>query len=202
MIKYIFPNYQRLLENFKNIIKGCIAKEPKFQALIYEQYRGFALKMAFRYIYTYEKATYVVNDSFVKLFNHFASFRSGTDAENEKMLMGWLKKIIINTAIDQLRRDQMLPEIGGIPSSAYETTDNYYNADQVALYNDLISLVKQLPPHYRIVFNLYVIDGYSHAEIADIMQATIGTSKSYLSRARALLQEGIKKMEEINICRI
>lgn len=202
MIRYMFLIYHRQLENLKNIIKGCIAKEPKFQELLYEQYRGFALKVAFRYIYTYEKATYVVNDSFVKLFNNFTSFRTGSDEENEKMLMGWLKKIIINTAIDQLRRDQMLPEIGGIPSYAYETTDNYYNADQVALYNDLISLVKLLPPHYRSVFNLYVIDGYSHAEIADMMQTTIGTSKSHLSRARNLLQEGIKKMEEIKICRI
>jgi RNA polymerase sigma factor (sigma-70 family) len=186
------------LENITEAIKGCIKNDHRYQRMIYDQYRGFALKVAFRYIYTYEKATDVVNDSFVKIFNHFSSFRLGDVAENEKILMGWLKKIIINTAIDHLRKKQMLPEIGGIPESAFEISDNYYNADQVALYNDLMILVKELPPTNRVVFNLYVIDGYSHAEIADLMNTTIGTSKSQLSRARAILQKGIKKMEQIN----
>jgi len=189
------------LENITEIIKGCIKNDQRYQRVIYEQYRGFALKIAFRYIYTYDKATDVVNDSFVKIFNHFNSFRLGSEQENEKILMGWLKKIIINTAIDYLRKKQMLPEIGGIPESAFEITDNYYNADQVALYNDLMILVKQLPPTNRVVFNLYVIDGYSHAEIADLMNINIGTSKSHLSRARATLQTGIKKMEQINYAR-
>ncbi len=184
------------MEGITHIIKGCIAKNHKYQKIVYEQYRGFAFKMAFRYIYGYEKATDVVNDSFVKIFNHFDSFRLNASEDNEKVLMGWLKKIVINTAIDQLRRDQMLPEIGGIPETAFEATDKHYNADKIILYNDLISIVKQLPPHYRIVFNLYVIDGYSHAEIADLMDTTVGTSKSHLSRARVLLQKEIRKMEE------
>jgi len=184
------------LESINHIIKGCIAKDHKYQKIVYEQYRGFAFKMAFRYIYGYEKANDVVNDSFVKIFNHFDSFRLNASENYEKVLMGWLKKIVINTAIDQLRRDQMLPEIGGIPETAFEGTDKHYNADKIILYNDLISIVKQLPPHYRIVFNLYVIDGYSHAEIADLMDTTVGTSKSHLSRARVLLQTEIRKMEE------
>jgi RNA polymerase sigma-70 factor (ECF subfamily) len=92
----------------------------------------------------------------------------------------------------------MVPEIGGIPESAFEATSSYYNADQVAVYNDLMILVKQLPPNNRVVFNLYVIDGYCHAEIADLMSINIGTSKSHLSRARAILQKEIKKMEQIN----
>jgi len=140
----------------------------------------------------------VVNDSFVKIFNHFNTFKIGSEDDNEKILMGWLKKITINTAIDHLRKKQMVPEIGGIPESAFEATSSYYNADQLALYNDLMILVKELPPNNRVVFNLYVIDGYSHAEIADLMNINIGTSKSHLSRARATLQKGIKKMEQIN----
>lgn len=189
------------MENITEIIKGCIKNDQRYQRVIYEQYRGFALKIAFRYIYTYDKATDVVNDSFVKIFNHFNSFRLGSEEENEKILIGWLKKIIINTAIDYLRKKQMLPEIGGIPERAFEITDSYYNADQVALYNDLMILVKQLPPTNRVVFNLYVIDGYSHAEIADLVNINIGTSKSHLSRARAALQMGIKKMEQTNYAR-
>jgi len=194
--------FNLLLENLTQIIKGCIAKDHKYQKIVYEQYRGFALKTAFRYIYKYDKAVDVVNDSFVKMLNGFDAFRFSDDGENEKILMGWLKKIVINTAIDQLRKEQMLPEIGGIPETAFALADNYYNADKAVLYNDIITLVKQLQPNYRVVFNLYVIDGYSHAEIADLMDTTIGNSKSNLSRARAILQKGIKKMEESHLCRI
>jgi RNA polymerase sigma factor (sigma-70 family) len=190
------------LEKTSDIIKGCIKGSAREQRLLYEQYRGFALKTAFRYIYTYEKATDVVNDSFVKLFNHFHSFRPGSDEDNEKILMGWLKKIVINTSIDCLRKEQMLPEIGGIPESVFEIADNNSNPDQQVLYRDLIILVKQLPPAFRLTFNLYVIDGYSHAEIASMMGTSISNSKSNLSRARAILQNGVKKMEEEKICRI
>jgi len=186
------------LDNITEIIKGCIKNDPRYQRIVYDQYRSFTLKIAFRYIYIYDKAMDVVNDSFVKIFNHFNTFKIGSEDDNEKILMGWLKKITINTAIDHLRKKQMVPEIGGIPESAFEATSSYYNADQLALYNDLMILVKELPPNNRVVFNLYVIDGYSHAEIADLMNINIGTSKSHLSRARATLQKGIKKMEQIN----
>lgn len=186
------------MDNITEIIKGCIKNDPRYQRIVYDQYRSFTLKIAFRYIYIYDKAMDVVNDSFVKIFNHFNTFKIGSEDDNEKILMGWLKKITINTAIDHLRKKQMVPEIGGIPESAFEATSSYYNADQLALYNDLMILVKELPPNNRVVFNLYVIDGYSHAEIADLMNINIGTSKSHLSRARATLQKGIKKMEQIN----
>jgi len=190
------------LENINHIIKGCINKEHKYQNIIYEHYRGFALKIVFRYVYRYEKAIDVINDGFVKLFNHFEKFKSGKEEDNEKILMAWLKRIMINTSIDALRRGSMLPEIGGIPDDVWERTDNNHDADKILLYNDLISLIKQLPPAYRIVFNLYVIDGYNHSEIADLLGMSIGTSKSSLSRARMLLQKSIKKMEASKLCRI
>lgn len=170
--------------------------------MIYESYRAYALKIVFRYIYRFEKAINVVNDGFVKLFNHFNEFKTGVDADNEKILLGWLKKIMINTSIDELRKQNMLPEIGGIPGDVWETTDKTYDADQLILFNDLVALIKQLPPAYRIVFNLYVIDGYNHSEIADILKTSVGTSKSSLSRGRMLLQKSIKKMEDGKLCRI
>jgi RNA polymerase sigma factor (sigma-70 family) len=144
----------------------------------------------------------VVNDGFVKLFNHFDKFEMSEDVDNEKILMAWMKKIMINVSIDQLRKGKMLPEIGGIPNHVWEINDSSCNADQIMLYNDLVILIKELPPDYRIVFNLYVIDGYTHSEIADMMNTTIGTSKSSLSRARALLQKRIRKMEDSVLCRI
>jgi len=177
-------------------------KDHKCQRILYEHYRGFALKISFRYLYRYEKAVDAVNDGFVKLFNHFPDFKPGVDADNEKILMGWLKKIIVNTSIDHLRRASMLPEIGGIPEQVWDLPDDSQKAEQVLLYNDIVALIKNLPPNYRSVFNLYVIDGYSHIEIADMLKISVGTSKSSLSRARGLLQTSIKKMEDAAICRM
>jgi RNA polymerase sigma factor (sigma-70 family) len=170
--------------------------------MIYEHYRGYALKIAFRYIYRYEKAVDVVNEGFVKLFNSFEKFEFGTAEENERILMAWLKKIMINTCIDALRKDSMLPEIGGLPDHVWDISDKNNDADQLLLYKDLIVLIKKLPAVYRTVLNLYVIDGYSHSEIADMLNIPVGTSKSNLSRARSMLQTSLKKMEEAKACRI
>jgi RNA polymerase sigma-70 factor (ECF subfamily) len=96
----------------------------------------------------------------------------------------------------------MTPEIGGIPDDVWEITDKGDNADQQILYKNLINLVKELPPSYRVVFNLYVLDGYSHSLIAEMMQISVSTSRSTLSRAKTMLQNRIKNMEEEKICRI
>ena len=190
------------MENITHIIKGCIAKEHKHQKAVYENFRGYALKVVFRYIYRYEKAVDVVNEGFVKLFNSFEKFDFGDEADNEKKLLGWLKKIMINTSIDTLRKDSMLPEIGGFPDHVWEISAKDDDADQLLLYKDLVILIKKLPAVYRTVFNLYVIDGYSHSEIAEMLNIPVGTSKSNLSRARSMLQTSITKMEEARLCRI
>jgi len=190
------------LENITHIIQGCIRKEYKYQKILYELYLGFALKIAFRYMYRYEKAIDVVHDGFVKLFNHFPNFHLGTEADNEKMLFAWLKKIIINASIDELRKGQMLPEIGGIPEYVWQISDNNNDADQQLLYKELFVLILELPSSFRTVFNLYVIDGYSHAEISKMLNIPVGTSKSNLSRARVILQKNIKKREVVKLCRI
>ncbi len=167
--------------------------------MLYEHYYGFALKTAFRYLYRYEKAVDIVNDSFVKLFLHFESFkRAAHTTEDEKLLMGYIKRIVINTAIDELRKGRMVPEIGGIPDYVWDQSGREQDADQLLLYKDLIVMVKQLPPQYRIVFNMYVIDGYNHHEIANILTIAIGTSKSALSRAKTMLQKAIQKSEANN----
>jgi RNA polymerase sigma factor (sigma-70 family) len=172
------------------------------QRLLYNRYKGFALKIVFRYIYHYERAIDVVTDGFVKLFRSFDRFEMAAEADNEKILMGWVKKIMVNTAIDELRKQHMMPEIGGIPDHLWELHINSQEADQQLLYKELIILIKELPPAYRLVFNLYVVDGYTHIEIADMLKIPIGTSKSNLSRARVILQKSITKMEEVQLCSI
>ena len=190
------------LDNINQIIQGCIDKDAKSQRLLYDRYRGYACKIVFRYIYRYEKAMDIVTDGFVKAFKHFDNFKIQIGDDPEKRLIGWLKQIMINCAIDELRQNKMLPEIGGIPENVWEITLANDNADQLILYKELISIVKRLPPAYGAVFNLYVLDGYSHSQIAELMHISVSTSRSSLSRARAILQNVIKNMEEGKLCRI
>ena len=146
----------------------------------------------FRYIYHYDKAVDVVNDGFVKVFRNFEKFQF-RDIENlEMVLMGWMRMIMINTAIDQLRKNNFLPEIGDISESTWAQEDKSQSSDQVLLYKELVKQVKKLPPSYRTVFNLYVIDGLTHQEIADLLGISVGTSKSNLSKARVILQKIVK----------
>jgi RNA polymerase sigma-70 factor (ECF subfamily) len=190
------------LESLQRILTGCFNREHKYQKLLYEKYYGFALKTVFRYIYRYDIAVDVANDGFIKFFTKIEQFKTGNEVDTEKMLMGYLKRIMINTAIDALRKGKMAPEIGGIPDTVWDIPDNSENAEQMILYKELIVLIKELAPQYRAVFNLYVIDGYNHLEIADLLHIPVGTSKSCLSRARTLLQNNIKKTEDALLCRI
>ena len=185
------------LENLKQLIEGCKRQEPRYQKILYERFYGYALKISFRYVYRYDIAVNVVNDAFVKLFRHFDKFRNEDDEILERMLMGWIRRIVINTSIDELRKNNMTPEIGGIPEHVWEEADKSQRADQLLLYKELVTYIKSLPPTYRIVFNMFVIDGCSHFEIADALGITIGTSKSNLSRARVFLQKLIKAKEEL-----
>ena len=184
------------------IIQGCARKDPAYQKIVYERFYGFALKIVFRYIYRYDSAVDIANDGFVKFFQHAHRFRTDLAINSERMLMGFIKKIMINVAIDELRKNRMTPEIGGIPEYVWSISSKEQEADQQLVYKELIILVKSLPPQYRAVFNLYVIDGFSHLEIADLLAIPVGTSKSNLSRARTLLQQSIKKSENPVTCSI
>jgi RNA polymerase sigma factor (sigma-70 family) len=176
-----------------------MVQEYIFQKMVYKNYQGFAMKLVFRYLYRYDKVVDVVNDGFVKLFNSFKNFiPAETEEGNRKKLMGFIKRIMINTAIDELRRGDMSPEIGGIPEYVWGFSIADHDADQQLLYKQLISMIKDLPPPYRIVFNMYEIDGYSHVEIAEILRIPVGTSKSNLSRAKSILQNKIRRSEEIH----
>ena len=150
----------------------------------------------FRYIYHYDKAVDVVNDGFVKVFRNFEKFQF-RDIENlEMVLMGWMRMIMINTAIDHLRKHNFLPEIGDISESTWAQEDKSQSSDQVLLYKELVKQIKKLPPSYRTVFNLYVIDGLTHQEIANLLGISVGTSKSNLSKARVILQKIIKNNDQ------
>ena len=178
------------METIYILIKGCIDNDSKSQYKFYNHYYGYALKTVFRYIFHYEKATDIVNDGFVKIFNSLGKFNLGkNNVDTEKILMGWMKRIFINTAIDELRRNQSAPQICELPDYVWEEADKTNKADQKILFKELICEVKRLPPSYKTVFNLFVIDGFSHQEIADMLGISEGTSKSALAKAKAQLKK-------------
>lgn len=189
-LQYIYP-----LHNLANIIIGSIQNDRRDQKQLYEKYFGYCLKIVFRYIYQYEKAIDVVNDGFIKVFTKLNTFHYEHAENVEMIMMGWMRTIMINTAIDKLRRDNFLPEIGALNEHAW-IRDKSQSSDQALLYKELIMQIKKLPPAYRIVFNMYVIDGFTHQEIANQLGIAVGTSKSNLFKARAILQNFIKKNDE------
>ena len=187
------------LKFLDEIISGCIENNHRDQKVLYERYYGYCLKIVFRYIFRYDKAVDVVNVGFVKVFGKLHTFHYEQSAKVEMILMGWMRTIMINTAIDRLRKDHFLPEIGLINEGIW-IEDKSQTSDQSLLYKDLVREIKKLPPTYRIVFNMYVIDGFTHQEIANQLRIAVGTSKSNLSKARGLLQTYIKKADQAKAC--
>ena len=187
------------LISLDDLISGCLKNSQRHQKALYERFYGYCLKIVFRYIYRYDKATDVVNDGFVKAFTKLNTFKIIQEGKLEMMFMGWLRTIMVHTAIDKLRQDNFLPEIG-LTDEGNWIEDKSQSADQTSLYKELILQVKKLPPSYRIVFNMYIIDGYNHQEIANFLKIGVGTSKSNLSKARAILQSHIKRADQEKIC--
>jgi RNA polymerase sigma factor (sigma-70 family) len=191
------------LESIQEIITLCLENNSRYQKVFYEKYFGYCLKIVFRYIYRYEKAIDIVNDGYVKVFRNLSKFHYENPENLEKILLGWMRTIMVNTAIDALRKDSLLPEIGAIDDNIWQFEDRSRGADQNLLYKELIKEVKKLPPSYRAVFNMYVIDGFTHQEIANSLGISVGASKSNLSKARALLQKKINDSnKQLVICNI
>lgn len=188
-------------EGLDIIIAGCIRNQPRDQRWLYERYYGYCLKIVFRYIFRYETAVDVVHDGFLKVFRNFSRFQAGSYEDLEPMLLGWMRTIMIHTAIDQLRKSAFVPESGIIPETVWNETSGGTGSDETVLYKELVREIKKLPPAYRTVFNMYVIDGFTHAEIAAHLGISVGTSKSNLSKARVYLQKILRSNDwEPTIC--
>jgi len=184
------------LDNIILLIEACKKQEPRSQKMLYERFFGYLLKISFRYVHSYDTAVDVTNDGFVKIFQNINKFRTEEGDYPERLLMAWMKRIIINTSIDELRRNNKIPELGVIPEHVWEIPDDSQRADNLVLYKELVGAVRNLPRTYRIVFNMAVIDGCTHFEIAHKLGISVGTSKSNLSRARGILQKFLKGNEK------
>ena len=163
-----------------DLIEGCIQGDRKMQ---YELYQRFAPKMygvCLRYAANAEEAEDMLQEGFVKVFRKLDSFRK------EGSFEGWVRRIFVNTAIEQFRKKNYLQPITEREEATVE--GSYLSVLDNLAERDIIGLVQQLSPGYRTVFNMYVVEGYTHKEIADALGISEGTSKSQLSRAKLILQ--------------
>lgn len=185
------------MESLFAIFKTCLQSDRNSQRWLYESYYGYALKIAYRYAENYDNARMIANDSFVKAFKNLSQFEL-TDNETvlELRFKGWLRRIVINTSIDQSRKKNPDAITGALEEDCWELSDPSEKSDSKLLYKELICYLKELPPGYQKVFNLFVIDGYSHAEIAALLGISVGTSKSNLSRAKEILQKNLSEFFE------
>lgn len=167
------------------LLDGCRNGHRTSQELLYRQFYGYGMSVCLRYTRTRDEATEVLNDGFMKVFTKTEKY------DPNKSFKGWLRRIMINTALDQYRQ-QSKHYFHEDVEAAENATDNGTVLNRLA-YEELIVLVQQLTPAYRMVFNLYVIDGYTHEEIAGQLNISIGTSKSNLVRAREQLRNMLKQ---------
>ena len=173
------------MEDFKPILSDCIAGNQKAQAKLYQLFAPKRFGVCLRYARDRMEAEDNLQEGFIKVFNNLKSFR------NDGSLEGWIRRIMINVSLEKFRKQHLLYPVEDV--SVYDSIN--FSDDVIAKISadDLMKLIQELPPRYQLVFNLYVIEGMSHQEIAGEMSITQGTSKSNLSRAREILKRKVQE---------
>jgi RNA polymerase sigma-70 factor (ECF subfamily) len=179
-------------EQLINIVNGCINASRESQKEFYKLYYGFSMSICLRYCDSYDDAMEVVNDGFLKVFKSIGTFNLRNN-NYEASLMGWMKSIMVHTAIDHYRKRKNAYLISDIEETHYQMPDVSETAVDMITYKEIMAILQKLSPVYRTVFNLYVIDGFKHEEIAAQLKISVGTSKSNLSKARANIQKMLKE---------
>lgn len=169
-----------------DLLAGCARGDLRCQKLLYKRYYGLAMHLCLRYAASREEAAELLNDGFMKVFTNLRN-RTGGSFE------GWLRRIMVNTAIDHFRRRQQhKPTLDLLYA---ENRADGTDADAIAQLSaaEIMGFVQQLTPVCRMVFNLFVVDGYSHLEIGEQLGISEGASKSNLHKARLKLQRLIER---------
>lgn len=172
----------------QQLIKDCQQNKLKAQAMVYELYAGKLFAVCYKYSRNRQEAEDNLHDGFITIFNKIKQFKGSGSFE------GWMKRIVINTSLQKYRKDKVFQLV---TEEIPEETEVEINEGDINI-DTLLSLIQKLPNRYRLVFNLYVLDGYSHKEIATMLGISEGTSKSNLSRARAILKKELEQTEQKN----
>lgn len=169
--------------SLEQLIKKCINQDAKAQSQLYKQYASKLFSLCLKYSKNYAEAEDNLHDAFITVFSKIDQYK------NKGSFEGWLKRIAINTSLQRYRENVGVFDIvneGNIEDVTVDINDKDLNIDF------LLKIIQELPDRYRLVFNLYVLDGYSHVEISELINISAGTSKSNLARARMILKEKIE----------
>lgn len=175
------------------VIDGCLAGERRSQQRVYELFYGKMMSVCLRYTKNHDQAKDILQDGFIKVFRNLTKFNRDGSFE------GWIRRIMVNTAIDHFRRARHSYLLLGEDRSMEEFEDlaeeNSTEEDEALDLKpaDVINAMQKLTPAYRTVFNLYVFEDMSHKEIAETLDISIGTSKSNLAKAKSNLKRLLKK---------
>lgn len=165
------------------LIKNCIKQDAQAQSQLYKQFASKLFSLCLKYSKNYAEAEDNLHDAFITVFSKIEQYNSKGSFE------GWLKRIAINTSLQRYREDVGVYDIvneGNIEDVSVDIDDENVSIDF------LLQIIQELPDRYRLVFNLYVLDGYSHVEISELISISTGTSKSNLARARLILKDKIQ----------
>ena len=168
----------------EQIVNGCVNKDPKAQKCLYDKFSGKMMGVCLRYCESEQEAEDVLQNGFIAVFMNIASFNNTGSFE------GWIRKIIVNTALTNIRKNKKFKQNISLDNVEYMLSTPSQIGDSFSA-NDLLKVIQQLPQGSRTIFNLYAIEGYTHHEIAEMLNISEGTSKSQYSRARAYLQKVI-----------
>ncbi|MGV3557536.1 RNA polymerase sigma factor [Larkinella arboricola] len=161
--------------------------DSRAQKTLYDRYASKMLTVCVRYVSNRYEAEEILMDGFMRVFDKITQYK------NDGSFEGWIRRIMVNESLMYLRRNKQWRAEVALDDAPTDADPVY--ADQNLLAEDLLNLLEELPAGYKTVFNLYAIEGYSHAEIADVLGITESTSKSQLHRARALLQRLVAQAE-------
>ena len=167
-------------EYIQTLLKGCLEGHRGSQKSLYQEYYNYGMSISLRYANNRDEASEILNDSFMKIFGNLKKF------DLSKPFKPWLRKILVNTAIDHYHKKQR-----DIQVEEMKHAKNESDAEKILSgisYQEVVGLLQKLSPAYRTVFNLYVIEGYTHEEIANMLNIAVGTSKSNLFKAKEQLR--------------
>jgi RNA polymerase sigma factor (sigma-70 family) len=168
-----------------DLIKGCITGDRKMQEQLYSKYSPKMYAVCLRYSNNTDDACDLLQDGFIKVYKNLEKYRA------EGSFEGWVRRIFVNTSIEHFRRKTKLTSITETQETNIE--DKEFGALDSMAEKDVIKIIQQLSPGYRQVFNMYVIEGYTHKEIGDILGISEGTSKSQLARAKVILKKMVEE---------
>ncbi len=181
-------------------VEACGQNNRQSQKIIYGSFYGYAMAICDRYTNSQDDAVEILNDGFLKIFREIHHYQPAY-ADVVSSFKGWLRKIMVYTAIDHFRKFQKHRVLTKLDNVVYQVSSVEEDALEKISYEEIIRSVQLLSPGYRTVFNLFVIEGWSHDEIATHLGISTGTSKSNLSKGRRQLQKILFKQNDIQIAR-